>query len=83
MRRCQMGECRLQRPLSPDPDFAPYRIVVMQIERDQKRFERESLNHERAEYDGERGQHNQIAKRKTSRQRKRRRECDNAPHPRP
>ena len=42
-------------------EFAADRIVVMQIERAQERLERQSLDHQRAEHDGERRQHDQVA----------------------
>ena len=51
-------------PVARRVDFAPDRIVVVQVERAQQRPERQALDDERAEHDGERGQHDQVAKRK-------------------
>ena len=60
--------------------FAADRIVVTQIERAQQRLQRQSLDHQRAEHDGERRQHDQVAIRKRRRQRQRRGERDDAAH---
>ena len=70
----------MQRALARRPQFATDRIVVMQIERAQERLERQSLNHQRAEDDGERRQHDQVAIRKRRWERQRRGERDDAPH---
>ena len=40
------------------------RVIVAQVERAQQRPQRESLKSQRAEHDGERGQDDQVAKRK-------------------
>ena len=45
-----------------------------------KRLERQPLDHQRAEHDGERGQHDQVAIRKAGGQRQRGGERNNAPH---
>ena len=53
-----------QRAFTRRTQFAADRVIVLQIERAQQRLERESLDHQRAEHDGERGQHDQVAIRK-------------------
>ena len=46
-------------------DFLSDRIIVPQVERAQQRPECQSLERERAEHDGKRGQHDQVAERET------------------
>ena len=58
-------------------------IIVLQIERSQERLERQSLDHERAEDNRERGQHNEIAIGKSRGKRQGGRDCNNPPHPGP
>ncbi len=49
--------------------FTSDRVIVSQVEHAQKRPECKSLEHERAEHDGERGQHDQAPKWKSLGQR--------------
>ena len=73
-------ESGTQRAFTRRTQFATDRIVVMQIERAQERLERQSLDHQRAEDDRERGQHDQVAIRKRRRERQCRGERDDAAH---
>ena len=73
----------LQRPLTCGADFATDRVAVVQIERAQQGLQRQALNHQRAQHDRERGQHDQVTEGKAGRERHRRRERDDAAHARP
>jgi hypothetical protein len=77
------GQPGAQRAFARGADFMADRVIVPQVEPAQERLERESLERERAEHDGRRGQHDQVAKGKPVGQRHRRRQRDDAAHPGP
>lgn len=49
-----------QRTFARGADFVSDGIIVLQVEREQKRLERQPLEDERAEHHGERGNHDQV-----------------------
>ena len=76
----KLASAGTQRAFARRAQFAADRIVVVQIERAQQRLERQPLDHQRAEHDGERRQHDQVAIRKRRRERQRRGQRDDAAH---
>ena len=58
-------EAGTQGTLTRSGDLLPDGVSVTQIERAQERSKCESLERERAEHDRERGQHDQVAERKS------------------
>ena len=58
----------LQRAFARRTHFVADRVVVTQIERAQERPQRQALEHQRAQDDRERGQHDQVAIREARRQ---------------
>ena len=60
-----------------------HRIVVLQLQRQDQRPQRQSLDHQRSQHHGKRRQQDQVAIRKTLRQRKRGGQRDDAAHAAP
>ena len=77
---CKARESSPQGTFACGLQFVTDGIVVVQIQRAQERLERQALNHQRAQNDGECGQHNQVAIRKADRERQRRSEGNDAAH---
>ena len=59
-------ESRPQGAVAGRGQFASDRIVVVQIERTQERLERQSLDYQCAEHDGERRQYDQVYRAQTA-----------------